>query len=84
MDIMTHAKFHFNRLMLTLIFGVWPLSSLLAWQTTEKAGPDRVKDIPPFYQDVITQWASLSRYPVENVYSILAQSMGEKLSPKSQ
>ena len=23
MDIMTHAKFHFNRLMLTLIFGVW-------------------------------------------------------------
>ena len=23
MDTMTHAKFHFNRLMLTLIFGVW-------------------------------------------------------------
>ena len=23
MDIMTRAKFHFNRLMLTLIFGVW-------------------------------------------------------------
>ena len=23
MDIMTQAKFHFNRLMLTLIFGVW-------------------------------------------------------------
>ena len=23
MDIMTHARFHFNRLMLTLIFGVW-------------------------------------------------------------
>ena len=23
MEIMTHAKFHFNRLMLTLIFGVW-------------------------------------------------------------
>ena len=22
MDIMTHAKFHFNRLMLTLIFGI--------------------------------------------------------------
>ena len=23
MAIMTHAKFHFNRLMLTLIFGIW-------------------------------------------------------------
>ena len=23
MDIMSHAKFHFNRLMLTLIFGIW-------------------------------------------------------------
>ena len=23
MDIMTHAKFHFNLLMLTLIFGIW-------------------------------------------------------------
>ena len=23
MDIMTHTKFHFNRLMSTLIFGVW-------------------------------------------------------------
>ena len=23
MDIMTHAKFHFNQLMLTLIFGIW-------------------------------------------------------------
>ena len=44
MDIMTHAKFYFNRLMLTLIFAIrasepppW------AWRTTEKAGPDRVK-----------------------------------------
>ena len=36
MDIMTHAKFHFNLLMLTLIFGI------RAWQTTEKAGSDRV------------------------------------------
>ena len=23
MAIMTHVKFHFNRLMLTLIFGIW-------------------------------------------------------------
>ena len=37
MAIMAHAKFHFSRLMLTLIFGI------RAWQTTEKAGPDRVK-----------------------------------------
>ena len=26
MAIMTHAKFYFNWLMLTLIFGIWPLS----------------------------------------------------------
>ena len=29
MDIMTHAKFHFNRLMLTLIFGIWASESPL-------------------------------------------------------
>ena len=38
MAVMTHAKFHSNRLMLTLIFGIW------AWRSTEKAGLDRVKD----------------------------------------
>ena len=38
MEILTHAKFHFNRLMLTLIFGT------RAWRTTEKAAHDRVKD----------------------------------------
>ena len=42
MDKMTHAKFHFNRLMLTLIFGIRASGSLLAWRTTEKSGPDRV------------------------------------------
>ena len=42
MDIMTHAKFHFNRLMLTLIFGIWTSKSPpRTWRTTEKAGPDR-------------------------------------------
>ena len=44
MNIMIHAKFHFNRLMLTLIFGVWasePPPRPRAWKTTEKAGPDR-------------------------------------------
>ena len=40
---MTHAKFRFNRLMLTLIFGIRPLSAPRAWRTTEKTGPDRVK-----------------------------------------
>ena len=45
MDIMTHTKFHFNRLMLTLISGIqasYPPPH--AWRTTEKAGPDRVKN----------------------------------------
>ena len=43
-DILTHAKFNFNQLMLTLIFGI-RASELTpwAWRTTEKAGPDRVK-----------------------------------------
>ena len=43
---MTHAKFHFNRLMLTLIFGIRasePPPPPWAWRTTEKAEPDRVK-----------------------------------------
>ena len=35
-DIMTYAKFNFNQLILTLIFGI------RAWRTTEKAAPDRV------------------------------------------
>ena len=34
-----------------------------------------LEDIPPFYQAVIRQWVSLSRHPVKNVYSILAQSV---------
>ena len=45
---MTHAKFHFNRSMLTLIFGIRaseppPSPPPRTWRTTEKAGPDRVK-----------------------------------------
>ena len=46
MGIMTHAKSHFNQLILTLIFGIRasePPSPPRAWGTTEKAGPDRVK-----------------------------------------
>ena len=45
MAIMTHAKFHFNWLMLTSIFGIWASEPPhpWAWRTTEKAGPDRVK-----------------------------------------
>ena len=45
MAIMTHAKFHFNWLMLTLIFGIWASESPQAWRMTEKAGPDRVNPI---------------------------------------
>ena len=40
MLIMTDAKFHFNRLMLTLIFGI-RASEPRAWRTTEKAVPDQ-------------------------------------------
>ena len=43
---MPHAKFHFSWLMQTLMFGIRasePPPPLPAWQTTEKAGPDRVK-----------------------------------------
>ena len=47
MGIMSHAKFHFNRLMLTLIFGIRASEFPWAWQTTEKAGPDRVNPCPP-------------------------------------
>ena len=43
MAIMTHTKFYFNWLMLTLIFGTWVSEPSWAWRTTEKAGPDRVK-----------------------------------------
>ena len=43
MAIMTHATFHSNRLMLTLIFGIWASEPPRAWRSTEKAGPDRVK-----------------------------------------
>ena len=44
MDIMTHAKVHFNRLMLTLIFSIRAFESPRAWRTTEKAGPSKVKE----------------------------------------
>ena len=44
---MTHAKFHFNWLMLTSIFGIWASEPPpRAWRTTEKAGPDRVNCLP--------------------------------------
>ena len=51
MAIMTRAKFHFNQLMLTLIFGIWasePPSPPRAWRTSEKAGPDMVKNLEYF------------------------------------
>ena len=38
MDIIPHAKFHLNRLILALIFGI-----RASRQTTGKAGPDGVK-----------------------------------------
>ena len=44
MFVMTHAKFDFNRLILTLIFGIWA-SEPLPSQRTEMAGPDRAHPI---------------------------------------
>ena len=41
-DIMTHAKFHFNWLMLAMIIGIQVSEPPLAWRTTDKAVPDRV------------------------------------------
>ena len=43
MAIMTHTKFHFNWLMLTLIFGIRASEPPPPPRTTEKAEPDRVK-----------------------------------------
>ena len=45
MAIITHAKFHFNQLMVTLIFGIResePPPPPRARETIEKVGPDRV------------------------------------------
>ena len=52
MAIMTHAKFHFNWLMLTSIFCIWASESPRAWRTTEKAGPDRVKSGVSYFSTV--------------------------------
>ena len=41
MSVITHAKFHSNLFMLTLILASGPLSPP-AWRSTEEAGPDRV------------------------------------------
>ena len=57
MAIMTHAKFHFNWLMVTLIFGIWASEPPpRAWRMTEKAGPVWVK-LRPF----CTKWNSLHK-----------------------
>ena len=46
MDMMTFAKFHFNQLMLNLIFGIRASEPPpRAWRTTEKAGPDRINRV---------------------------------------
>ena len=69
MAIMTHEKFHFNRLMVTLIFGIRacepPPPPPKARRTTEKAGPDRI--------NVLAQivcigncmvWRAITKFPV--------------------
>ena len=47
---MTHAKFNFNQLMLTLIFGILASEPPQAGRTTEKAGPDRVNPLSRDYK----------------------------------
>ena len=42
MTIMTYAKFHFSRLIVTLIFGIWASDPHPSRRRTERAGPDRV------------------------------------------
>ena len=57
---MTHAKFNFNQLMITLIFGIGASEPPpRAWRTTEKAGPDRVK--LQLDQMPLCNWATRSR-----------------------
>ena len=58
MDIMTHAKFYFNRLMLTLIFAI------RAWRTTKKAGPDRVK---AYVYQMLLRNVSIKQYVKSNL-----------------
>ena len=83
MDIMTHAKFHFNRLMLTLISGIWASEPPpLAWRTTEKARPDRVK--PAF--DFLDNWAiEHKEIKIDVLFFILSwelKASGDKLWAK--
>ena len=67
---MTHAKFHFNWLMLTLIFGIWASEPPpRAWRTTEKAGPDRVNVLSKYIEEkinldqgIITMSTLMDRY----------------------
>ena len=55
MDIMTHAKYYFNRPMLTLIFAIWASEPPRAWRTTEKAGPDRVNSVAFIKKPLVNQ-----------------------------
>ena len=68
MAIMIHAKFHFNWLMLTLIFGIWASEPPPppAWRTTEKAG------LYYNYINLIQNHTGQERYAWDHVYSIHA------------
>ena len=63
MDIMTHTKFHFNWVTLTLIFGVWASEPppAQAWQMTEKARPDRVKPLNILHFEIYLQFEDLPK-----------------------
>ena len=61
--------------MLTLIFGIWASEPPpRAWRTTEKAGPDRVKDLPRITLpesglrlrgDATEWWITLASFPAQ-------------------
>ena len=63
MAVITHTKFHFNRFLVSLIFGI-RASEPWTRRTTEKAWPDVLKPLPTFYltsswilkHQIITRW----------------------------
>ena len=78
MALTTHAKFYSNRLMLTLIFGIWASEPPpWAWRSTEKAGPDRVNLDDEFCRPVLphNQILCLHHFNLRSLCSRCLQSL---------
>ena len=76
---MTHAKFYFNQMMVTLIFGIRASelpSPPRARRMTEKAGPDRVKKALAITSDV-QQEGCLRR---RTVYIFFVKKIGPRVT----